>query len=174
MKTRLVILSIIVFAIALFRILPHPANFSPVAAMALFGGAYFADKRVALIIPFAALLTSDLIIGLHSTMVFVYASFAMTMLIGYWIRNHQGVVAIASAAVASSVLFFLVTNFGSWLSHDMYPMTAQGLVQSYVAGLPFFQNTLLGNLFFSALMFGGFAFLQSKKPLWLYTDTSVE
>ena len=162
MKTKLMALSIIVFAIALFRVLPHPANVSPVAAMALFGGAYFADKRVALIIPFIALLASDLIIGLHDTMVFVYASFAMTMLMGYWIRNRQSVVTVTSAAVASSVLFFLVTNFGAWIGHGMYPMTAQGLVQSYVAGLPFFQNTLLGNLFFSAVLFGGFGLLQKR------------
>ena len=162
MKTRLLILSIIVFAIALFRILPHPVNVSPVAAMALFGGVYFADKRVALIIPFMALLLSDLIIGLHDTMVFVYASFALTMVIGYWIRDRQGVMMIASATIASSALFFLVTNFGAWLSHGMYPFTAQGLVQAYVAGLPFLQNTLLGNLFFSAVLFGGFALLQKR------------
>ena len=165
MKTKLITLSIIVFAIALFRILPHPANVSPVAAMALFGGAYFADKRVALIIPFLALLLSDLIIGLHDTMVFVYASFVITMLIGYWIKDRQGVVTIASATVASSALFFLVTNFGAWLSHGMYPMTAQGLIQAYVAGLPFLQNTLLGNLFFSTVLFGGFMLLQKQYHL---------
>ena len=162
MRAKLITLTVIVFTIAFFRILPHPANVSPVAAMALFGGAYFADKRVALIIPFVALLMSDLVIGLHDTMVFVYASFALTMVIGYWIKSRQSFLTIASAAVASSVLFFLVTNFGAWLSHGMYPMTAQGLVQSYAAGLPFFQNTLLGNLFFSAVLFGGFALLQKR------------
>ena len=162
MKAKLMTLTVIIFTIAFFRILPHPANVSPVAAMALFGGACFADRRVALIIPFLALLLSDLVIGFHDTMVFVYASFALTMGIGYWIRDRQNVMTIASAAIGSSVLFFLVTNFGAWLSHAMYPMTAQGLVQSYAAGLPFFQNTLLCNLFFSAVLFGGFALLQKR------------
>lgn len=163
MRSRLITLSLIVFAIAIFRILPHPPNVSPVAAMALFGGVYFSDKRVALIIPFLALLLSDLIIGLHSTMVFVYASFAATMLIGYWIKKHQSVAVIGTATVASSLLFFLVTNFGAWLSHVMYPKTAAGLMEAYVAGIPFFQNTLLGNLFFAVVLFGGFALLQKHQ-----------
>ena len=162
MKTKLITLSIIVFAIAIFRILPHPANVSPVAAMALFGGVYFADKRVALIIPFVALLLSDLIIGLHDTMIFVYASFALTMVIGYWLKDRQNIMTITSATIVSSGLFYLVTNFGAWLSHSMYPLTAQGLMQAYVAGLPFLQNTLLGNLFFSAVLFGGFYLLQKR------------
>lgn len=164
LNKRLLTLSIIVFSIALYRLIPHPPNVSPVAAMALFGGVYFADKRVALIIPFAALLLSDLMIGLHDTMVFVYASFAATMMIGYWVRNRLSVVTIASAAIVSSVLFFVVTNFGSWLSHDLYPKTASGLFEAYVAGIPFFQNTLMGNLFFSAVLFGGFYQLQNKLP----------
>jgi len=162
MSTRFITLCVIVFSIALFRLLPHLPNVSPVAAMALFGGAYFADKKIALIIPFLALLLSDLFLGFHATMVFVYLSFGLTVLIGIWISHNKNLANVTLATLASSVLFFLLTNFGAWLSHAMYPVTAQGLVQAYIAGLPFFQNTLIGNLFFSAVLFGGFALIMKS------------
>jgi hypothetical protein len=160
MKTRLLTLSLMIFAIAMFRILPHPPNLSPVAAMALFGGAYFADKRVAFLVPFLALLFSDLLLGLHDTMLYVYGGFALTVGIGFWVRNRLSAGRIAIAAVASSVLFFIITNFGVWLTSALYPMTFDGLVQAYVAAIPFFQNSLLGNLVFTTVLFGGFALLQ--------------
>jgi hypothetical protein len=160
MKTRLITLSLIIFAIAMFRLLPHPPNVSPVAAMALFGGAYFSDKRVAFLVPFLALLLSDIMLGLHDTMAYVYAGFALTVAIGFWLRNNINIGRIAFAAVGSSVLFFVVTNFGAWVTSGLYPMTAEGLMQAYIAAIPFFQNSLLGNLVFTALLFAGFAALQ--------------
>jgi hypothetical protein len=162
MRTRIITLSIIVFSIALFRLLPHPPNVSPVAAMALFGGVYFADRRIAFLLPFAALLLSDLLIGLHDTMLYVYAGFALTVMIGFYIRSKLSATRIVAAAVFSSALFFGFTNFGVWLTSGMYPATASGLMQAYVAGIPFLQNSLLGNLAFTALMFGGFALLQQR------------
>ncbi len=165
MNTRLLTLSLIVFAIAMFRLLPHPPNVSPVAAMALFGGAYFADKRVAFLVPFMALLLSDLIIGLHDTMIYVYGGFALTVAIGFWLKNNMNLTRFASSVVGSSVVFYLVTNFGAWLSHgNLYPQTFEGLIQAYVAGIPFFQNALLGNIVFTALLFGGFITLQRRVP----------
>ena len=160
MNSRLITLSLIIFAIAMFRLLPHPPNVSPVAAMALFGGAYFSDKRVAFLVPFLALLLSDLLLGLHDTMVYVYAGFALTVVIGFWIRSKMNISRIALAAVGSSVLFFIVTNFGAWFTSGLYPMTVDGLMQAYVAAIPFFQNSLLGNLVFTALLFGGYAALR--------------
>ncbi len=165
MNKRLIALSLIIFAIAMFRLLPHPPNVSPVAAMALFGGAYFSDKRVAFLVPFLALLLSDFLLGLHDTMVYVYAGFAMTVVIGFWIRKNLNISRIALAAVGSSVLFFIVTNFGAWFTSGLYPMTTDGLMQAYIAAIPFFQNSLLGNLVFTALLFGGFAVLQRNVPM---------
>lgn len=162
MNARFITLITIVFSIALFRLIPHLPNVSPVAAMALFGGAYFADKKMALLIPFVALLLSDLILGFHSTMLFVYMSFALTVMVGIWISKKKNVGMITLATLGSSVLFFLVTNFGAWLGHGMYPKTAEGLFQAYVAGIPFFQNTLMGDLFFSAVLFGGFTLLSNN------------
>jgi hypothetical protein len=164
MNTRFITLAIIIFAVAVFRILPHPPNVSPIAAMALFGGAYFSDKRLAFLVPFLALLLGDLILGLHDTMLYVYGGFSLTVVIGFWVRKQLNIGRIAVAAVGASILFFLLTNFGVWLTSGMYPMTADGLMQAYIAGIPFFQNSLLGNLIFTALLFGGFAALQRNVP----------
>ncbi len=160
MNSRLITLSLIIFAIAIFRLLPHPPNVSPVAAMALFGGAYFCDKRIAFLVPFLALLLSDFVIGLHDTMLYVYAGFALTVVIGFWVRNNMNISRISVAVVGSSVVFFIISNFGTWFTSGLYPMSIDGLMQAYVAAIPFFQNSLLGNIVFTALLFGGFAALQ--------------
>ncbi len=162
MRAKIITLVTIIFGIAMFRLLPHPPNVSPVAAMALFGGAYFVDKRMAFIVPFLALLFSDLIIGLHNTMLFVYAGVALTVFIGMKIQSNIKPVTVAVSAVVASVLFFLLTNFGSWAVGGLYPISMNGLMQAYVAGIPFFQNSLLGDLGFVAVMFGGFSLLQDR------------
>ena len=160
MPTQLMTIIAIIFALAMFRLLPHWPNVSPVAAMALFGGAYFGDKRLAFIVPFVALFVSDLILGLHNTMIFVYAGFAITVAIGFLLKNRVTVTNTAFAAVASSVLFFLLTNFGAWLTSGLYIKSAEGLMQAYVAAIPFFQNSLLGNLVYCVVIFTTYAFLK--------------
>ncbi len=162
LKPQIVTISAIIFTLALFRLLPHWPNVSPVAAMALFGGAFYADKRLAFIVPFVALFLSDLILGLHGSMVFVYAGFALTVAIGFMLRNRVTVIDTAFAVMASSGLFFLLTNFGAWLTSSLYAKTAEGLMQAFVAGIPFFQNSLLGNLVYTALIFGGYVFLRKN------------
>jgi hypothetical protein len=164
MHTKLLTITGIIFALALFRLLPHWPNVSPVAAMALFGGAFFVDKRMALIVPFVALFVSDLFLGLHGTMIFVYAGFALTVAIGFLLQNRVTVTNTAFAAVASSVLFFLLTNFGVWMTSTLYVKSAEGLMQAYAAGIPFFQNSLLGNLIYTAVIFIGYIFLQKNLP----------
>ena len=164
MNTRFSVLVTIIVALTVFTILPHPPNFSPVAAMALFGGAYFSDKRHAFLIPFLAMFISDLILGLHPSMVFVYGAFALTVAMGIWLRDRISMTTVAGAAVASSVLFYLITNFGVWIIGGWYPLTMEGLIACYVAAIPFFQNTLLGNLFFTILLFGGFRLLERGFP----------
>ena len=163
-KTQLITISAIIFVLAIFRLLPHWPNVSPVAAMALFGGAYFADKRMAFIVPFVALFLSDLILGLHDTMIFVYAGFALTVAIGFLLKDKVTVTNTAFAAVASSVLFFLLTNLGAWMTSGLYVKSVEGLMQAYVAGIPFFQNSLLGNLVYSAVIFSAYAFLKNNVP----------
>ncbi len=162
LKTPLIVISTIIFSLALFRLLPHWPNVSPVAAMALFGGAYFADKRMAFIVPFVALFLSDLILGLHNSMLFVYAGFGLTVAIGFLLKSRVTLTNTAFAVVAASIIFFLLTNFGAWMMSGIYVKSAEGLMQAYVAGIPFFQNSLLGNLGFAALIFGGYHLLQKN------------
>jgi Family of unknown function (DUF6580) len=160
MRAKLFTISAIIFALAVFRLLPHLPNVSPVAAMALFGGAYFADKRLAFIVPFLALFLSDLFLGLHDTMIFVYTGFALTVAIGFLLKGRVSFTNTAFATVVSSLLFFLLTNLGAWMTSGLYARSAEGLMQAYVAGIPFFQNSLLGNLVFVAVIFGGYQLLQ--------------
>lgn len=160
LKTQVIAVTAIIFTLAMFRLLPHWPNVSPVAAMALFGGAYFADKRLALIVPFVALLLSDLILGLHNTMIFVYAGFALTVAIGVLLKNRVTITNTVFAVIGSSVIFFLLTNFGAWMTSALYAKSVEGLLQAYIAGIPFFQNSLLGNLGYSLVIFGGYALLQ--------------
>jgi hypothetical protein len=162
MRAKLFTISAIIFALAMFRLLPHLPNVSPVAAMALFGGAYFADKRMAFLVPLLALFLSDLALGLHNSMIFVYAGFALTVAIGFLLKGRVTITNTAFATVVSSVLFFLLTNLGAWMTSGLYARSAEGLMQAYVAGIPFFQNSLLGNLVFVAVIFGGYHLLQKN------------
>ena len=163
-KVRLLALIVAIFAAAAMRLLPHPPNFSPIAAMALFSGAYLPKRSIAFLAPIAALLLSDLFLGFYPEVIFVYLSVAATVLIGWALSRRKTAVRIGAAALASSLLFYLVTNFGVWLVMDYYPKTAAGLVACYVAAIPFFQNTLAGDLFFTALLFGGFAIAERLVP----------
>lgn len=162
---RLLAILSAIFVAAVLRLVPHPPNFTPIGAMALFGGAYFGRRALAFAAPLAALLLSDAIIGFHSGMAFVYASVALIVLIGWAVQTRMTPFRIGAAAVLSSLLFFIVTNFGVWLSGGMYPQTLAGLMACFVAAIPFFQNTLAGDLVFAALLFGGFALVERRVPM---------
>jgi hypothetical protein len=164
-KARILALLLAIFAAAAMRLLPHPPNFSPIAAMALFSGAYLPKRVLAFAAPFGALLLSDVLLGgFYPGMNFVYLSFGLTVLIGWAISRRKTVLTIGGAALVSSILFFVLTNFGMWLFSGFYPLTWEGLVACYVAAIPFFQNTLAGDLFFAALLFGGFALAERLVP----------
>jgi hypothetical protein len=163
-KARLLALLAAIFAAAAMRLVPHPPNFSPIAAMALFSGAQMPRRALAFVAPFAALLLSDLVLGFYAGMNFVYFSFALTVLIGWAIASRRTPLTIGAAAVASSALFFILTNFGMWAFSGFYPRTVEGLVACYVAAIPFFQNTIAGDLLYTALLFGGFALAERLLP----------
>jgi hypothetical protein len=164
MNPRLATLVLIILGAALFRLMPHPPNVTPIAAMALFAGAYLPSRRLALIVPLAAMLLSDLLLGFHNTMPFVYAGMAMTVAVGLLLRGRPRVMPAIAASVAASIIFFLLTNFGAWATTGLYPQTVEGLSMAYTAGIPFFRNSLLGDLFFTALLFGGFQALERMRP----------
>lgn len=152
----LFVVGLVAFA-ASIRLFPHPPNFTPIAAMALFAGCHLADRRLALAIPLAAMLLTDLVLGMHATMPFVYAGIALTVVIGSGLARRRTVARLFGAAMASSVLFFAISNFGVWLAGGLYPLTAAGLTACYVAAIPFFQNSLLGDVLYTGLLFGGMA-----------------
>jgi len=168
-KTRFTFLAGMILAATASRLIPHPPNFSPLASVALFGGATFANKRVAFLVPLAALILSDVVLGFYAITPVVYGSFALIVCLGFWTRNRRGAGTIAAAAIASAFLFFALTNFGVWALDNLYPKTPAGLVDCYLAAIPFLKNTLLSNLLYSALLFGGLAaaenrFAQLREP----------
>ena len=153
---------------AVSRLLPHPPNVTPVAAMALFAGAQFSHLAAACAVPLAAMVLSDVLLGFHSTMPFVYGSFLLIVLVGTQVRRRKTLLPVVMATLASSVLFFVVTNFGVWVMGTLYPKSWAGLTTAYVAALPFFRNTVLGDLAYVAVLFGGFALLERYLPVLRY------
>ena len=162
--TRLLALLSAITAAAALRLVPHPPNFTPIGAMALFSGAYLGRRGVAFVAPLAALLLSDLLLGFYAGMGFVYASVALIVLIGWWVSSRRTMLGVAAGAFAGSVSFFVITNVGMWLFSGFYPLTSAGLATCFVAAIPFFQNTVAGDLFYAALLFGGFALAEHLAP----------
>lgn len=158
-----------IIAAVILRLIPHLPNFAPIAALALFGGTYL-NKKYALLVPLGAMLVSDYFIGFASFPVTfsVYFSFFLIGLIGLWLRRHKNLANIIGATLAGSILFFLITNFAVWAATPWYPKNWVGMSQCYILALPFFRNTILGDLFYVSTMFGLFEsakFLVRKKVL---------
>ncbi|MBA4250445.1 MAG: hypothetical protein C0425_02750 [Chlorobiaceae bacterium] len=166
----LLVVTLIIVAIA-SRLIPHPPNFAPIAAIALFSGAYFSNKQLAFAVPLIALFISDWIIGFHDMMIAVYACFIAAIFIGFMLKEKIKFKNVALAAVVSSVLFFVVTNFAVWAFSGgvIYQKNIAGLLQCYVAAIPFFHNTLLGDLVYSGILFGAYETAKVKLP-WLVTE----
>ncbi|MCS7045092.1 MAG: hypothetical protein NZO58_01920 [Gemmataceae bacterium] len=161
-QLRLFVLSGLVLSAVLARLIPHPPNFTPIGALALFSGAVYADRRLAFLLPLAALFVSDVCLGLHVLIPVVYASFMVNVLLGRWLRSRRTILSTAAVTVAGSFQFFLVTNFACWLL--WYPHTWAGLTACYVAAIPFFHNTLLGDAVFAVALFGALAIAERGFP----------
>jgi hypothetical protein len=164
-QPRTALLTGMVLAAAALRLLPHPMNFAPVGALALFGGASFRSKRMALALPLVSLIAGDIFIGFHRLMPYVYASFLVSVAIGFWLRRSRSVVRVGAAVLAGAIQFFLVTNFALWAaSIGAYTKTPGGLLACYIAGIPDFWNTLAGDSFYAAVLFGGLALIERWFP----------
>lgn len=173
MNKRSITLSAIIALAALSRLLPHPPNVTPIAAMALFGGVYLRDRKVAFLLPIAAMFFSDLVLGfaVYGTVLLksqpvVYLCMLITVAIGRLIQTKRSALRITLATLASAVMFYLVTNFAVWASGALYPKTWTGLINCYTAAIPFFRNSTIGDLAFAVVLFGGFAVLE-KSFVWL-------
>jgi uncharacterized protein DUF6580 len=163
-QSRLLALLSAIAAAAVLRLAPHPPNFTPIGAMALFSGAYLGRKWLAFVAPLGALLLSDLVLGFYHGQATVYFSVALIVMIGMMLLSRASPLRVGFAAIVSSVLFFVITNFGMWLFSGFYPRTTAGLEACFVAAIPFFQNTLTGDLFYAALLFGGFRIAELLLP----------
>lgn len=157
---------LVITAASLLRLAPHEPNVAPISAMALFGGAYLSRKS-ALIFPILAMVASDLFLGFHDTIGWVYVSFLLIALMGMALKNRTNFRNIVLATLGGSVLFYLITNFGVWYSTPLYSKDLGGLMNSYLMAIPFFRNTLMGDLFFSGLFFGAYELLKSKSLNYL-------
>lgn len=152
----------------LCRFLPHPANFAPIGAIALFGGIYL-PKKMAVIIPLTAMFISDTFIGFYSwpIMLSVYLSFLLMVIIGLAVRKNKKFHTILGGTILGSVLFFLITNWMVWAAGTMYTKDIFGLLTSYYMAIPFFRNSLLGDLFYTGILVAGLElimYLKNKKP----------
>jgi len=161
---RAILAAVMIILAAVVRILPHPWNFTPIGAMAIFSGAMFRDRRIAFLFPLVALFAGDLFVGIHRLIPIVYASFLLSVFIGTWLANRRGVLRIGGAVFLGALQFFLVTNFSVWQLFGTYPNTPAGLATCYIVGLPLFGNTLAGDAVYSTLFFGIFALAEKLYP----------
>ncbi len=166
---RFLFITTVLLVAAITRLFPHIPNFTPIAAMALFGGVYYNNKAMAFVMPLLAMLVSDVLLelttgwGFHNTMIYVYVSFALTTVIGLMVKKNVTIKSVAVGSLASSVIFFIITNFGVWAANGFAGGLA-GLNTTYIMGIPFFAPTLVGDIFFNAILFGLFYLVQIKKP----------
>lgn len=155
MRTRtsfLLAVTLIVLG-ATLRFLPHPANVAPIAAIALFSGVYL-KRWYAFVVPLAAMIASDAVIGFHSLIWATWGCFLAVGALGLWVRRGKTLSRILAGTLLGSVLFFLVTNWAVWKFTPLYDPSLSGLLASYLAAIPFFRNTVLGDLFFTGMLFG--------------------
>ncbi|TAF72349.1 MAG: hypothetical protein EAZ53_16450 [Bacteroidetes bacterium] len=162
-NTFLVSTFLIVMA-ALSRLVPHLPNFTPIAAIGLFAAAYLGDRKLAVLISISAMLLSDVFIGFHSSMIWVYGAFLVIILGGNYLKNKVSVLNVFIASMASSIVFFLVTNFGVWIGSGMYSIDFKGFIECYVMAIPFFGNTLMGDLFYCTVLFGSYEMAKRSFP----------
>jgi hypothetical protein len=161
---RAILAAVMILFAAVLRVVPHPWNFTPIGAMALFSGSVLINRRLAFLFPLAALFAGDLFVGFHRLIPEVYASFLLSVLIGRWLASRRSVPRIGLAVFLGALQFFLITNFAIWKMFDTYPHTPTGPAACYIAGLPFFGNALAGDALYATVLFGVFALAEHFFP----------
>lgn len=179
LNLRFGVITLIVLFAALSRLIPHPSNFAPIGAMALFGAAYYSKRYIAFLVPILAMWISDLILNnvvygsyfdhfvwFYNGSIFTYGAFALIVVLGLFSLKKIRISNLLFSALSASVVFFAVSNFGVWLTSGLYPHTFSGLTACYAAGVPFFHNTIMGDLVYTGAMFGLFELCARQIP-WL-------
>lgn len=175
---RFSVITLLILLAALSRLIPHPANFAPIGGMALFGAAYYSRRAWAFVIPVISMWISDLVLNnvvygayfdgfvwFYRGAWFTYGAFILIVLLGIFTLRKIKVPNLLFSALGASVIFFLVSNFGVWFSGTMYPKDFGGLIACYTAGIPFFKNTVMGDLFYTAFLFGAFELSARRFPV---------
>lgn len=174
---RFGVLCLLILLAAFSRLLPHPSNFAPIGAMALFGAAYFSQRYLAFLIPIISMWLSDLVLNnvvygqyfdhfvwFYQGFYFTYGAFILIGLMGFLLLKKVKIQTLLIGSLSASILFFLVSNFGVWFSGTMYPKDLNGLMACYTAAIPFFKNTLMGDLVYCGVLFGAFELAQARIP----------
>jgi len=151
---KFIIAAVLIVLSVATRFLSLPPNFSPIIAVALFSGVIFANKKLAFLIPIAAMFISDIAIGLHTTMVAVYLSFILIAFLGMKIKNISSK-SVLGNSILSAFIFFVITNFGVFIA-GWYGYSFEGLVSCFTMAIPFFRATLTSSVLYSCLLFGGY------------------
>lgn len=174
MNKRNLFILIIILLGAATRFLPHPPNFTAIGALALFGGAFFSNRKLGLLLPLGALLLSDLVfellpsdLGFYAAQPFVYIGFLLTGLLGWFLRDRKRWNRVLGMSMAGSVVFFVMSNLGVWFTVPYYPLTVEGLIACYGAAVPFFHWSVLGDLFFNTVFFGSVYLVGQRYPAWV-------
>lgn len=149
----LFLIGVVVVVSLVMRLIPHPANFVPIGALALISGLYI-RSRWGIVVPLLVMVASDLIVGWHNLVLFTWGSYLLMGMIGWWVRQHKSVWRVAGGTLLGSVLFFVITNFAVWAFTPLYAKTAAGLVHCFYMALPFFRNTVLGDFFYVGIFVG--------------------
>ncbi len=162
-RTSFILAVVLIALAALSRLIPHPMNFAPITAIALFGGVYF-NGKFSPILPLAALLISDLFLGFYEGIIWVYGSFLLVVAVGLLIRKYKSISVVFGATIVGSLLFFVITNFGVWQSGMFYTKDFTGLVECYTAAIPFYRNSVMGDLFYVTVMFSVYELVLKYLP----------
>jgi hypothetical protein len=175
---RTSVIALVILFAAFSRLIPHPANFAPIGAMALFGAAHFSKRYLAFLVPLVSMWLSDMVLNnvvyaqhfdhfawFYPGFYWTYAAFIVIGLAGFFLLKKTKPKNIIVASLAASILFFLISNFGVWASGTLYPKTIGGLLACYTAAIPFFRNTIMGDLVYSSVLFGAFELAQAKFPV---------
>ncbi len=172
------VITLMILLAAISRLLPHPPNFTAVGAMGLFGAAFFNRKVFAFLIPLVAMFLTDLFLNnvIYAQYIpegqgfmwftggssWIYGAIILTIFAGFFLFKKVNHLSVIAGSLISALIFFLLTNFGLWSSGMMYPMNAAGLGACFAAGIPFLLNSILGNLFYGGLLFGGYYAIQQR------------
>ena len=161
MNIKILLIISVIFLVSLTRIFPHPPNFTPILALAIFGGAYLPNRITAISLPIISMFISDLIIGFHSQIFTVYATIILLSILGHLMKT-KNFKNFAITGFTGSLIFFIITNFSVWLGGSLYPLTIDGIIQCYIMAIPFFHNTLISTILFLTILFFGYTFAEKK------------